>query len=93
MAKLPVVKVVGKVRSRRLDDRAHNEGARAELVQEVLPVDLNVAPCQLRARGIARHTGQHGRHVLRTDLIPVQSSVQIPARTEKIVSLLNPKHE
>ena len=67
------------MRSRRLDDRAHDEGARAELVQEVLPVDLNVAPCQLRARGIARHTGQHGGHVLGADLVPVQSGVQVSA--------------
>ena len=65
------------MRGRRLDDCAHDEGARAEFVQEVLPVDLNVSPCQLRARGITRHTGQHGGHVLRADLVPVQSGVQV----------------
>ena len=67
------------MRSRRLDDRAHDEGACAEFVQEVLPVDLNVSPCQLRARGIPRHTGQHGGHVLRADLVTVQSGVQVSA--------------
>ena len=67
------------MRGRRLDDRAHDERARAEFVQEVLPVDLNVSPCQLRAGGITRHTGQHGSHVLRADLVPVQSGIQVSA--------------
>ena len=55
-SKLPVVELVGKVRSGGLDDRPHYEGAGAELLQEVPPVDLDVPPSQLRARGIARHT-------------------------------------
>ncbi len=67
-----------------LDDGAHDEGADAEFVEEVVPVDLDVAPRHLRSRGVARHLRQHRVHVLRLDLVPVQALLQIPQKGNQL---------
>ena len=62
----------------RLDDGAHDEGAGAELREELVPVHLDVPPSQLGSGGVAGDSGQDGGHVLGPDDRPVQGSVQVP---------------
>jgi len=81
------VKLSGEVAGDGGDDVAHGEAARVELLEDFLPVTLQVPPSRKSTCRIGGNGGQHSLHILPSNLGLVEGHVQVLLNGENIPRL------